>query len=71
MPKRNGMGVRRKRLRRQLKKRGACNDDDVVVAKGAQLTMSASPVAAEVEKPLRGDDARGNKSGKVESTQWW
>jgi len=67
MPKRNGMGVRRKRLKRQLKKRGAYNDDDVVV-KSAQPTMSASPVAAEAEKQMREDDARVNKSGEVEST---
>jgi hypothetical protein len=62
------MGVRRKRLKRQLKKRGAYNDDDVVVVKSAQPTMSASPVAAEAEKQMREDDARVNKSGEVEST---
>jgi len=43
-------------------------DDVVVLTKGAQLIMSASPVAAEVEKQKREDDARVNKSDEVEST---
>jgi hypothetical protein len=54
-------------LKRRLKKRGAY-DDNAVVMKGAQLTMSASPVAVEAEKQKREDDARVNKSGEVEST---
>jgi hypothetical protein len=59
------LGIRRKRLKRQLKKRGAY--DDVVVIKGAQLTMSSSPVTAEAEKRKREDDqarlrARGSGS---------
>jgi hypothetical protein len=39
----------RKLLKRQPKKRGRY-EDDVVVMKGAQLTVSAGPVATEAEK---------------------
>jgi hypothetical protein len=58
--------VHPKQLKRQLKKRGAYHDV-MVLMKGAQLMMSASPVAAEAEQQMRKDDARVNKSDEVES----
>jgi hypothetical protein len=61
------LGIRRKRLKRRQKKRGAYGDD-VVVMKGAQLMMSASLVAPEAENQKREDDPRVNKSGELEST---
>lgn len=43
-------------------------DDVVVLTKGAQPIMSASPVVVEAEKQKREDDARVNKPDEVEST---
>ena len=47
----------------QIERRGGAYDDDMVVMKGAQLTMSVSSVT-EVEKQKREDDVRVNKSGE-------
>ena len=39
----------------------------MVVMKGVQLGMSASPVVVEAEMQMQEDDVRANKLGEVES----